>query len=74
MQTDALDGPATPPTDPDPWLVETKGELGLVRAPRPAFRIDGGPTRFAWAGRRWGTDEAEWVHVPASRPRADPAR
>jgi crotonobetainyl-CoA:carnitine CoA-transferase CaiB-like acyl-CoA transferase len=60
LQTDALDGPARPLTDPDPWLAEARTEYGVVRLPRPAFRIDDGPREFAWVGRRWGTDEARW--------------
>ncbi|MFC7619590.1 CoA transferase [Microlunatus sp. GCM10028923] len=61
LRTDALDGPAQPVDHPEPWLVETPTELGLVRQSRPAFRIDGGPSEFAWVGRRFGRDAAEWA-------------
>jgi hypothetical protein len=60
LQTDALDAPSTP-VDPDPWLVEAATESGRVRLPRPAFRIDGAQSVFAWVGHRWGTDEARWL-------------
>jgi hypothetical protein len=29
--------------------------------PRPAFRVDGELSEFAWVGHRWGTDEARWL-------------
>lgn len=61
LRTDARDGPARPVDHPEPWLVETRTELGLVRQSRPAFGIDGGPREFAWVGRRFGRDAAEWV-------------
>jgi crotonobetainyl-CoA:carnitine CoA-transferase CaiB-like acyl-CoA transferase len=61
LRTDALDGRATPLGDPSAWLVETATDSGLVVQPRPAFRIDDGPQRFAGVGRRWGADEPEWL-------------
>ncbi|QGN56843.1 CoA transferase [Nostocoides sp. HKS02] len=61
LQTDALDGPARPVADPTPWVVRSRTELGVVVQSRPAFRIDDGPTEFAWTGRRWGADEARWA-------------
>jgi crotonobetainyl-CoA:carnitine CoA-transferase CaiB-like acyl-CoA transferase len=61
LQTDALDGPARPLDDVDPWLTTTRTERGLVRQPRPAFQLDEGPREFAWVGHRWGTDEARWA-------------
>ncbi|NYE72384.1 CoA transferase [Microlunatus parietis] len=61
LRTDARDGPAHPVADPDPWLVETRTELGLIRQSRPAFQLDGGRREFAWVGRRYGRDAAEWV-------------
>ena len=63
LQTDALDGPARALRDDDlePLLVSARTERGLVRQPRPAFRLDEGPREFAWVGHRWGVDEAGWV-------------
>lgn len=63
LQTDALDGPARAleGDDLDPLMAMTRTELGAVRQPRPAFRLDEGPREFAWVGHRWGVDEAEWV-------------
>ncbi len=49
--------------DPAPWLVESATELGRVVQSRPAFRIDGGPAAFAWVGRPWGADPAEWAQT-----------
>ena len=61
LRTDALDGRAAPLTDPTAWLVETATDSGVVVQPRPAFRLDDRPQRFAWVGRRWGADEPEWL-------------
>jgi crotonobetainyl-CoA:carnitine CoA-transferase CaiB-like acyl-CoA transferase len=61
LQTDALDGPARDVDDLDPWLATTKTEYGVVRQSRPAFQLDEGARGFAWAGRRWGADEAVWA-------------
>jgi crotonobetainyl-CoA:carnitine CoA-transferase CaiB-like acyl-CoA transferase len=61
LRSDALDGPAEPVADTGPWTVETRTGAGAVTGPRPAFRVDDGPTEFAWVGRRWGSDEAEWA-------------
>ena len=61
LRSDALDGPAAPVPDTGPWTVGTRTEAGVVTGPRPAFRVDDGPTEFAWVGRRWGSDEAEWA-------------
>ena len=63
LRTDALEGQATGLGDPGPWLVESATELGRVVQSRPAFRIDGGPAAFAWVGRPWGADPAEWAHT-----------
>ncbi|GAB3435548.1 CoA transferase [Phycicoccus ginsengisoli] len=61
LRTDALDGPAAPVVDTGPWTVSTRCDAGVVTGARPAFRVDDGPTEFAWVGRRWGSDEAEWA-------------
>ena len=61
LRTDALDGNASTLEDPAPWLVETDTDSGRVVQSRPAFRVDDRPQRFAWVGRRWGADEAEWL-------------
>jgi crotonobetainyl-CoA:carnitine CoA-transferase CaiB-like acyl-CoA transferase len=61
LQTDALDGPTRPVVDPAPWMAQTRTETGVVIQSRPAFRIDDGPTQFAWVGHRWGGDEAVWA-------------
>ena len=61
LRTDSLDGQATGLDDPAPWLVESATELGRIVQSRPAFRIDGGPAEFAWVGRPWGADPAEWA-------------
>jgi crotonobetainyl-CoA:carnitine CoA-transferase CaiB-like acyl-CoA transferase len=63
LRTDALDGQAAGLGDPAPWLVESATELGRVVQSRPAFRIDGGPAAFAWVGRPWGADPAEWAQT-----------
>lgn len=59
LRTDALDGPAQHLDDPGPWLAETRTEVGLVRQSRPAFGPD--HRAFAWVGRPYGRDSAEWV-------------
>lgn len=62
LRTDALDGPAHPVDDPSPFLLATASPHdGLVIQSRPAFELDGVPARFAWVGRRWGSDEATWA-------------
>ena len=60
LQTDALDGPAVPVGDLDPWTVGSDTAYGHVVQARPAFTLDGAPREFAWVGRRYGADEAEW--------------
>ena len=44
LRSDALDGPAEPVADTGPWTVGTRTEAGVVTGPRPAFRVDDGPT------------------------------
>jgi len=61
LQTDALDGPAREVEELAPWVTTTDTEMGRVRQSRPAFEVEGRPARFAWTGRLWGSDEAEWV-------------
>nr|WP_202881641.1 CoA transferase [Pedococcus badiiscoriae] len=60
LQTEALDGPPETIDDPRPWLVESDTAYGRVAASRPAFEHDDAPRRFAWVGRRWGSDAAVW--------------
>lgn len=61
LQTDALDAPAALVPDQAPYLVTTATPSGVVTASRPAFRVDGGATEFAWVGRHFGTDEPAWA-------------
>jgi crotonobetainyl-CoA:carnitine CoA-transferase CaiB-like acyl-CoA transferase len=69
LQTDALDGPATRVEDPAPWVSTTDTELGRLVQSRPAFAVAGVPAQFGWAGRLWGSDEAEWAgNGPGQRP------
>jgi hypothetical protein len=69
LQTDALDGPATPVDDLTPWVSASETELGRIVQSRPAFAVEGVPARFGWTGRPWGTDEAEWAGAgPGPRP------
>jgi crotonobetainyl-CoA:carnitine CoA-transferase CaiB-like acyl-CoA transferase len=60
VQTDALDGPAATVDDLAPWTVAADTAYGRVVQARPAFTLDDGPREFAWVGRRYGADEAEW--------------
>jgi crotonobetainyl-CoA:carnitine CoA-transferase CaiB-like acyl-CoA transferase len=74
LQTDALDGPGEPVEDPAPWLSTTETEVGRLVQSRPAFEVQGVPARFAWTGRPWGSDEAEWAQAGArTRPAAGTA-
>jgi crotonobetainyl-CoA:carnitine CoA-transferase CaiB-like acyl-CoA transferase len=69
LQTDALDGPATPVDDLTAWVSASETELGRIVQSRPAFAVEGVPARFGWTGRPWGTDEAEWAGAgPGPRP------
>lgn len=61
LQTDALDGAATPVDDLAPWTVGTYTAYGHVVQARPAFSLDDAPREYAWVGRRYGTDEAVWT-------------
>ena len=61
LQTDALDGAATPVDDLAPWTVGTDTAYGHVVQARPAFSLDDAPREYAWVGRRYGTDEAVWT-------------
>lgn len=61
LQTDALDGPAVGVTDPSAFTVAARTPYGRVVQSRPALRIADGPTEFAHAAHRWGTDSAEWL-------------
>jgi crotonobetainyl-CoA:carnitine CoA-transferase CaiB-like acyl-CoA transferase len=69
LQTDALDGPAAPVDDPTPWVSSTDTELGHLVQSRPAFTVEGLRAQFGWAGRLWGSDEAQWADAgPGTRP------
>jgi crotonobetainyl-CoA:carnitine CoA-transferase CaiB-like acyl-CoA transferase len=61
LQTDALDGPAAAIEDPTPWVSATNTELGHLVQSRPAFTVESLPAQFGWAGRLWGSDEAQWA-------------
>lgn len=61
LQTDALDGAASPVDDLAPWTVGTDTAYGHVVQARPAFSLDDSPREYAWVGRRYGTDEAAWT-------------
>jgi crotonobetainyl-CoA:carnitine CoA-transferase CaiB-like acyl-CoA transferase len=61
LQTDALDGSVLPLDDLAPWTVGSDTAYGHVVQARPAFTLDDSPREFAWVGRRYGADEAEWV-------------
>ena len=65
LQTDALDGAAAPVDDLDPWTVGADTAYGRVVQSRPAFTLDDSPREFAWVGRRYGADEAEWDRTAA---------
>ena len=60
LQSDALDGPATPVDDTSPWTLATRTPRGTVVQSRPAFRLGDGPAEFAHVAHRWGTDSAAW--------------
>lgn len=61
LQTDALDAPASPVDDLEPWTIGTDTAYGHVVQARPAFSLDDAPREYAWVGRRYGTDEAVWT-------------
>ena len=61
LQTDALDGPASPVDDLAPWTVGADTAYGHVVQARPAFTLDDAPRQYAWVGRRYGSDEAAWL-------------
>ena len=65
LGTDALDAPSAPLDRLDPWVMTADTVYGQVTIPRPAVRIDGAPTAYAWVGRRWGSDAAAWVDASA---------
>lgn len=57
----ALDEPAEPVEDLEPWTQTVRTEeSGTVRLARPALRIDDGPREFTGVGRRFGVDELAW--------------
>ena len=60
LRTDALDARAELVADPAPWLVGADTAYGRVVQPRPAFRVDDGPTVFPRPAHRWGADAPEW--------------
>jgi crotonobetainyl-CoA:carnitine CoA-transferase CaiB-like acyl-CoA transferase len=64
LRTDALDARGQRVADPAPWLVGADTAYGRVVQPRPAFRLDDGPTLFPWPAHRWGSDAPEWATSP----------
>ena len=62
LGTDALDAPATPLQDVEPWTATVRTEeSGTVRLARPAFRVDDGLSEYGRVGHRFGADEPAWL-------------
>ncbi len=54
------EGSAPERYQPETYLAEARGELGVLRYALPPVAFDGGPANWSRVPDRWGTDKAEW--------------